>query len=236
MPDTERTEGLQRAVWSALTSRQQPFSRGDALARRFDPAISPFAATRDNSPQALAALGRLIGPGEDHVYLLQADEITLPDELEPSVTALGVLMSEVAPRTDKTPAAGIEPLERSDIPEMVALAELTKPGPFTARTPELGTFFGVKRDGRLAAMAGTRLNLTGFTEISGICTHPDFRGLGLASSLSLHVAATIRARGDTPFLHAYADNHGAIALYRKLGFEVWREVNVAVVRHRDVSN
>jgi predicted GNAT family acetyltransferase len=85
-------------------------------------------------------------------------------------------------------------------------------------------------------MAGTRLNLTGFTEISGICTHPDFRGLGLASSLSLHVAATIRARGDTPFLHAYADNHGAIALYRKLGFEVWREVNVAVVRHRDVSN
>ncbi|MHA7774049.1 GNAT family N-acetyltransferase [Roseibium sp. M-1] len=232
MTEAQGTHWLNRAVWSALTTRQEPLSKGDALARRFDPAISPFAATRDNSPEALAALSRLIGAEGDHVYLLQAEDVALPDALEASVTALGVLMTEIDPQLDPSPAAGILPLDQADVPEMVALAELTKPGPFTARTPELGTFFGVKRDGRLAAMAGTRLNLPGFTEISGICTHPDFRGLGLASSLSLHVAATIRARGDTPFLHAYADNHGAIALYRKLGFEIWREVNVAVVRRR----
>lgn len=115
---------------------------------------------------------------------------------------------------------------------MVALAELTRPGPFTSRTPELGPFWGIRHDGRLAAMAGTRLNLDGYREISGICTYPDFRGQGLAKAQTVHVAANIRAKGDTPFLHAYADNHGAIALYRKLSFDIWSEVSVAVVRQK----
>lgn len=233
MTGTRQAQLLDRVVWSALTSRQQQFASIDALARRFDPAVSPFAAAKDNSPEALEDLARLIRPGDDQVYLLQADEIALPDELEAEVTADGVLMSDVRPVAARKPAEGIVPLGTADIADMVALAELTRPGPFTARTPELGTFWGVRRGGRLAAMAGTRLNLTGFTEVSGICTHPDFQGQGLASALTLHVTAEIRGRGDTPFLHAYADNHGAIALYRKLGFEIQRQVNVAVVRRRN---
>lgn len=226
------TELFKRTVWSALTTRQEPFSLGGALARRFDPAISPFAVSRNNTPEALEALAGLIEPGTDQVYLLQAEEVALPDALEAEVTALGVLMTERSAAPQPAPDAAIRPLAAEDVPEMVALAELTKPGPFTARTPELGTFWGIRIDGRLAAMAGTRLSLTGFTEISGICTHPDFRGRGLASVLFRHVAGYIRARGDTPFLHAYADNHGAIALYRKLGFEILTKVNVAVVRKR----
>jgi predicted GNAT family acetyltransferase len=221
---------LMRVIWSALTTRQRGFVRGGNLARRFDPSVSPFAASKDNSPEALEELAGLIGPGEDHVYLVQAEDIVLPQTLVAEVTAAGILMTQTQMPKATTPTARIVRLTEADIPEMVALAELTKPGPFTARTPELGPFFGVKLDNRLAAMAGTRLNLTGFTEISGICTHPDFRGRGLASDLAVHVAATVRKSGDTPFLHAYADNHGAIALYRKLGFEIWREVNVAVVR------
>lgn len=229
MPDTS-VPLLDRVVWSALTTRQQKFVMGGPLACRFDPAVSPFASTKDNSGEALEALAQLIAPGEDHVYLLQADEIELPDTLAAETTATGVLMTETGPIADKTAPAEIARLTSADIPEMVALATLTKPGPFTSRTPELGPFWGVKVDGRLAAMAGTRLNLTGYTELSGICCHPDFRGQGLASVLSCHVASHIRSQGDTPFLHAYADNHGAIALYRKLGFDIWREVNVAVVK------
>lgn len=221
---------LNRVVWSALTSRQNQFSRGEDLALRFDPDVSPFAASRDNSPEALAALASLMSPKDPPVYLLQADEIALPSDLEIEMTALGVLMTEKTPQPEAAPKVTIVSLQQPDIDEMVSLAELTKPGPFTKRTPELGQFYGVKLDGRLAAMAGTRLNLDGYTEISGICTHPDFRGRGLASELSIWVASKIRERGDTPFLHSYADNEGAIALYRKLGFEIWSEVNVAVVR------
>ena len=226
------TQLFNRIVWSALTSRQQGFARSNSQAVRFDPEISPFAASKNNSPDALQALADLIGPGDDYVYLLQKETISLPPGLEAEFSALGVLMTEQAPSTPQSDGPDIRPLVASDIPEMVALAELTKPGPFKHRTPELGTFWGVKIDGRLAAMAGTRLNLNGFTEVSGICTHPDFQGRGLATSLSRHVASEIRELGDTPFLHAFADNHGAIALYRKLGFEIWSEVNVAKVRRR----
>ncbi|MET1414154.1 GNAT family N-acetyltransferase [Roseibium sp. HPY-6] len=220
---------LNRVVWSALTSRQSRISIGGARARRFDPEISPFAASKDNSAGALDALADLIAPNDAPVFLLQAEQIRLPDTLVAEKTALGVLMTERVATTAKTHDFEISALSDSDIPEMLTLAELTKPGPFTSRTPELGTFLGVKLDGRLAAMGGTRLNLKGFTEISGLCTHPDHQGKGLASALTLQIASEIRARGDTPFLHAYADNHGAIALYRKLGFEIWDEVNVAVV-------
>ena len=89
---------------------------------------------------------------------------------------------------------------------MLALATLTRPGPFFARTHQLGAFIGVKQDGRLVAMAGERMQPTGFTEVSGVCTHPDPRGRGYAGGLMRQVAARILARGETPFLHAYADN------------------------------
>ena len=224
------SELFNRIVWSALTTRQDRFSRGDGLALRFDPGVSPFAVSKDNSEDALEALAALIKSDDDHALLLQAEEIALPDSLEAEVTARGVLMTEQNASPARSGNVRIEQLAAGDVPEMVALATLTKPGPFLHRTPELGTFWGVKLEGRLAAMAGTRLDLPGFTEVSGICTHPDFQGLGLATALSLHVAARIREKGDTPFLHAYADNQGAIALYRKLGFDIWSEINVAKVR------
>lgn len=235
MTRTDTNALLNRIVWSALTGRQSGFAVGGDLARRFDPNVSPFAAARDSSPEALSALATLISEREDAVYLLQADPIHLPDELVADTRAKGVLMIEKGTPAPRQTDLKMEPLTGQDIEEMVALAALTKPGPFTPRTPELGSFWGVKQEGRLAAMAGTRLNIDGFTEVSGICTHPDFRGLGLASALSCHVASEIRSRGDVPFLHAYADNHGAIALYRKLGYEIWSEVNVAVVR-RDCAD
>jgi predicted GNAT family acetyltransferase len=112
---------------------------------------------------------------------------------------------------------------------MLALAQLTQPGPFLARTHVMGMFRGIRIDGRLAAMAGERMRVPGYTELSGVCTHPDFRGRGLARRLSAIVCAGIDARGETPFLHAWKDNHAAIALYEQLGFRLRAEVNVAVL-------
>jgi predicted GNAT family acetyltransferase len=124
----------------------------------------------------------------------------------------------------------IVPLADADAAQMLALATLTRPGPFFARTHELGDFVGVKDDrGRLLAMAGERLKPEGFTEVSGVCTEPDQRGKGYAGALMRRVCAAILARGETPFLHSYAHNTGAIALYESLGFSLRHAMTMTVL-------
>jgi hypothetical protein len=121
-------------------------------------------------------------------------------------------------------------LSDADAPEMRALAELTQPGPFHARTHQLGGFVGVRENGRLIAMAGERLKAPGFTEISAVCTHPDARGRGLAAALMRRVAAGIVARGKELFLHVYPHNKSAIALYERLGFRHRADIQLNVLR------
>jgi predicted GNAT family acetyltransferase len=137
----------------------------------------------------------------------------------------------IATRDTPVPAGHEEilTLTDADAPEMLALAQLTEPGPFLSRTHTMGTFIGIRSGGRLAAMAGERFRFPGYTEVSGVCTHPDFRGRGLARRLSAAVAAGITARGERPFLHAWKTNRPAIALYESLGFAMRAEVNVAVL-------
>src|ERR1700741_4589350 len=109
------------------------------------------------------------------------------------------------------------PLGDADASEMLALALLTEPGPFLRRTHTMGAFLGLRIDGRLAAMAGERMRFPGYTEVSGVCTHPDFRGRGLARRLSAAVLTAIEARGEQAFLHAWKTNLAAITLYESLG-------------------
>jgi predicted GNAT family acetyltransferase len=130
---------------------------------------------------------------------------------------------------DPDAGADLLPLGDADAAEMLALATLTEPGPFLPRTHTMGRFIGVRVDGRLVAMAGERMRFPGHTEISGVCTHPDFRGRGLARRLSCAAAAAVQARGERPFLHAWSTNRAAIALYESLGFEVRTAVHVAVL-------
>ena len=116
--------------------------------------------------------------------------------------------------------------ETPDIDDMVELANVTKPGPFLPDTSRLGGFVGIRVDGRLAAMVGERLKLGSYTEVSAVCTHPDFRGRGMAAQLSSLVVERILTRGERPFLHAFADNHQAIRLYEQLGFARRCDMNV----------
>lgn len=220
---------LDHPVWHALTTRQAGFSIATGNARRFDPDVSAFAATKDNDPECLAALAALIGTDGDTAYMMQRGDIALPDTLKAAKTAFGVQLVKRRAVDSRSIALDIEALTETDIPAMCALTDLTRPGPFKPRTFELGEYWGVKIDGRLAAMAGERLKLPGFTEVSGVCTHPDHQGKGLAAALSDHVADRIAARGETPFIHAFADNTGAIGLYEKLGFDLRCDLNVAVV-------
>jgi predicted GNAT family acetyltransferase len=113
---------------------------------------------------------------------------------------------------------------------MFDLARLTQPGPFFGRTHRLGDFVGVKTAaGRLAALAGERMRLPGFTEVSGVCTHPDHRGHGYAAALTSLVAGRIEARGETPFLHVFAHNTGAIRIYEALGYRIRCEMKLTLL-------
>lgn len=211
------SDPLDRPIWHALTGRQAAFAIGDGAARRFRPEVSPFAACADDSPGALAEVAALAGRGETLLFL-QRRAVPVPPGMRVLERGTGVQMvADGVAASD--PPAGIVALGEGDAAAMVALATLTRPGPFRARTHELSQFWGVKdRDGRLLAMAGERLRLPGMAEVSGVCTHPDARGRGLAALLSRHVASQIVRRGEVPFLHAYASNAGAIALYERLGF------------------
>jgi GNAT superfamily N-acetyltransferase len=227
------THILDRPVWSALASRHARLAEGGELARRYDPSVVPFAAAREESAECLQALGRLAAPG-DLLILIQADPIVLPEGFVADLTATGVQMIQT-----RRPAAiadeRIERLSEADAAEMLALATLTKPGPFTLKAQALGEFFGVKSEGRLIAMAGERFKQDGFTEISGVCVHPDFQGRGLGRLLSLFMARRVAERGETPFLHAFASNAAAIALYESIGFELRTLMNVVAIR-RELSD
>ena len=194
-----------------------------ALARRFNEDIGPFAAAADASPAAIAALAAL-AHADDDMSLLEPAPPAPPAGITLKMSAPGVQMAATALTASGRRDAAIEPLGDADAAEMIALAALTRPGPFRAATHTLGRFVGIRDQGRLVAMAGERLQPEGFVEVSAICSHPDFRGRGYAAALTRAVGDRILAEGATPFLHAYASNTGAIALYRLLGFELRCEV------------
>ena len=189
---------LERAVWSALSTRQAYAAVGGDFARRFSPEIGPLAAARDDNPQSLEALAELI-PIAGTLILLQADEIVLPPCVNIVMTALGVQM--VAKKLEPMPNglnSRIEKLTERDVPAMVALATLTKPGPFEAGTSRLGDFWGIRENGMLLAMAGERMKQAEYVEVSAVCTHPSARGKGYARALSAAVARSdYRPRRNT---------------------------------------
>ncbi|MGN6375420.1 MAG: GNAT family N-acetyltransferase [Sphingomonas sp.] len=221
------THPLDRPVWNAFTTRQRRFATGDAHAIRVDPAVGLFAAMADDTPDCRAALAKLL-PAEGVVGLVERTVPALPAEACVVKTAECVQM--VADHvTVPLPDFAWRPLGAEDAAEMLALATLTEPGPFFARTHVLGGFVGVHVDGALVAMAGRRMQPPGFTEVSAVCTRPGFRGRGYAAGLMAVVAAGIAERGERPFLHAYADRPATIALYERLGFRVRATMQLTLV-------
>ncbi|HEV2532578.1 GNAT family N-acetyltransferase [Phenylobacterium sp.] len=223
------THPLDRPIWTSLATRQGGLGLGDARARRFHPDYAMFAAAADRSEASRAALTELVRV-HGEAALVEADEPDVPPRL--AVASHAVLLQMAADPAELkilTPGFDHQPLTDDDGPQMLALATLTKPGPFYARTHQLGDFVGVKRDGELIAMAGERMKPEGFTEVSGVCAHPDHRGHGYAAGLMSVVAQRILARGETPFLHVYDHNAPAIALYERLGYRLRREMRMLVV-------
>jgi ribosomal protein S18 acetylase RimI-like enzyme len=221
---------LDYPVWSALNSRQQALAEGGALARRYPPAIAPFAAIVDMSASSFAALGALMSPS-DVAVMFTPEPVSAPSEFKILLDTTGEQMIGT-PADVSTGAAKIVTLGVDDVPAMIELTKLTNPGPFAERTHELGTFLGIRIHGQLVAMIGERMKPVNYTEITAVCVHPDHRGRGYAQMLLAAISRGILARGEIPFLHVFSNNESAIALYRRQGMEIRRRVCVTALQRQ----
>ncbi|ANW02616.1 GNAT family N-acetyltransferase [Bradyrhizobium icense] len=222
---------LDYPIWTALTTTQRALAEGDARARRYPAEITPFAAMKDTSPESFAALAALMSP-QDIAVLFTPDPVKPPAEFKIVLAETG---EQMIGTPVETPANGFDivTLGVDDVPAMIELTELTKPGPFNARTRELGTFLGIRVDGQLVAMAGERMKPAQYTEITAVCVHPSHRGRGYGQMLLSAISRQIASRGEIPFLHVFTNNHSAIALYRRQGMEIRRRLHVTVLKKQD---
>jgi ribosomal protein S18 acetylase RimI-like enzyme len=242
----ERAEELlDNPIWSALTTDHAGLAVGGAhtenQARRYPEEIGPLSGMPAETEAGWEALAELAGPGGASgggvVVLFFQETPRIPAGW--TVVRSGKLVQMVAERptaVEITAPAGLtlRKLTAGDVQTMVELAEQTEPGPFRLRTLELGTFFGILDGGRLLAMAGKRMHVPGYVEVSAVCTHPEARGRGYARLLMSCVMEEIVAAGKTPFLHVLKSNAGAIRVYEDLGFRVRRELEFAALTMQGV--
>jgi predicted GNAT family acetyltransferase len=214
---------LDNPVWHALVGPHSTHAIGRGAARHYPRDIAPFSAIAESSEQAYADLASDL-PAHTEARLFRPATEPLPEawqELD-RFPMLQMVADKVSTRYDRT----VSMLSVTDVPAMLDLVAATKPGPFGSRTPLLGRYFGVWHGDRLVAMAGERLRVPGYVELSAICVHPKARGKGYAAALTRHLIRLAFEGGETPFLHVRPDNVAAVALYERLGFAMRRELVV----------
>ncbi len=220
---------LDNVVWHAVSGPQRDLADHLGRAGRFHRDVAPFSGMDDpSSVDAWADLARLVGAGKPAILFLPG--VHAPDgwETQVSMPCFQMVATNVAgePSSDE-----IVELGPQDVPDMLALVDTTRPGPFAERTIALGRYLGVRREGRLVAMTGERVKCPGYTEVSAVCTADEVRGKGLARQLVLAAVGGIRARGDEAFLHVETRNTPAIGLYESMGFVTRIEAEAAIIRN-----
>ncbi len=218
---------LANVVWHVLAGPQSRHASGTDTARRYARGFSPIMGFADPQRPDFAALAPHCEPGE-HLYCAAwSGPVPTGWHVETDTAAHQMVWERDAP-DDDAPLAAVR-LGREHVPQMLELVALTQPGPFGARTVELGEYWGVLEEGRLVAMAGERMEAGTLKEISGVCTHPAFQGRGYARRLMHRLIRLQLARGQTPFLHVMKGNDAARALYARMGFRHHGDIAVRVM-------
>lgn len=216
---------LDNPVWHALTGQHASIATGRGGARHYPRDTAPFSAIEHPNQAAYADLAIDLPPATE-ARLFRPTLEPLPSGWREIDSFPMVQMTADHVAGDDSLTLQPVTLGAADIAAMLDLVDVSKPGPFGRRTPTLGPYFGIRDGGRLMAMAGIRMRLAGFDELSAICVHPDARGRGYAAGLTRHLMRTTLAEGRNPFLHVRPDNIAAVSLYRALGFVVRREIFV----------
>lgn len=219
---------LDNAAWSALTGRHAWLAIGGDVVRRYPDDVSPIVGIGDwRDPRVWDELVEVFGPGAE--VRVSGEAPRAPEGWQVTQEGSGVQLVLTDPSTPRPTTDAVE-LGAADAAEMLDLVARSRPGPFLPRTYVMGRYIGIRREGRLVAMAGERLQPEGWTEISAVTTDADHRRQGLATRLVLDVAHHIRERGDRPLLHAAAGNATAIRLYQQLGFTLRRHRTFVRIR------
>jgi len=223
---------LDNIIWQALTTRHTQFAESHDDARRFVREVGPLGALAEYGPHGYESMANLVGEGGTVGLFLDEPYAGRPGwEFVVGAPLLQMIADNgVGAEPQHDPTLELIALGTQDSPEMIELTSLTKPGPFGTRTHELGTYLGIRKDGKLVAMAGERLKVPGHTEVSAVCTHPDHTGKGYARVLMTEIMRGIRHRGETPILHVRGDNARAIEIYKLLGFRERKLGHFAVLR------
>lgn len=221
-------------VWTALETRQRRFAEFAGEACKYASDVAPFGAVGDWSGDAVEQLHSLLKPKET-LYLMGempvAAPMSVPRQLAPGLMLQGTLagLHMMFPADAEVAATGrgaveVVKLSCADAADMVELTTLAFPGYFRMRTCEMGSYYGVRVDGRLVSMAGERMKFDRYVEISGVCTHPEHTGRGYAAALITRLLEDHRRDGWLSCLHLSAVNKRAFELYERLGFALSREV------------
>ncbi len=224
---TETSHPLDNPCWAALKGRQSEFAINGNNVMRYRPEVFMMAAIPDETETSLENLSDLVPKGDVIAIIGLKIDPDSPDWQE--LGGFRVLQME-ADEIPEYPKVDHVVLTDEDLPGILALVKLTEPGPFAPRTIELGKYIGLKREGQLVAMAGERIKIDGYTEVSAICTHPDHRRKGYAKALTCILAQEIVDRGEKAFLHVMTHNEPAVKLYERLGFNTRKELPITAYR------
>jgi ribosomal protein S18 acetylase RimI-like enzyme len=206
---------LDNPVWHSLTTQHAGLALTADGAARYPAAIVPFAAISEPTNRAANQLTSLIDDAESVFVVAIAPEPPPGWQLEPKKPVLQMICNR---RPSEVPGPPVRAMAAAEVPDMIGLTDLVFPGFFRPRTLEMGAYYGIYDGSRLAAMAGERMRLDGFQELSAVCTHPSYAGRGYAQRLLALLCNSAFDRGFIPFLHVYEDNERAIGVYRKSGF------------------
>ncbi len=220
------THLLDNPIWSALSGPHTKLSIGDDLAKRYDPDFTSLAGVAPGASLDSLSIIKSLGT----IGICTTGDIVTPSGWQ--VLEQFAVAQMVCNNLIKREIPDYVVLVQSDVPEMLELVKLTKPGPFAKRTIEFGKFIGIKDHDKLVAMSGERMQIDGHGEVSAVCTHPDYQGRGYARSLVYAVANDIASRGLIPFLHVRSNNLAGIKSYQSVGFDIRTEFCFSVLKYR----